>query len=125
MCAVWRYAGLTEIPVGKISSKQAHKVRAWPNLRFKNTFVHCGKQSRLINRDVCVLGQYGVAEISSWPIFLATAHKVRAWPNLHFKIVFVHCGKQTRLINRDVCVLGTIWGCGKSNLADFLSKRPK
>ena len=104
----------------------AQIVRDWPNLHFKIAFVDCGKQTRLIKKDVCVLGQYGVAENTPGR-FPQTAQKVRAIPNLRFKIAFVHCGKETRLINRDyVCCLKILCDAGltKKNLAHFL-ERPK
>ena len=85
--------GLWKIQLGRFSLETAQIVRAWPNLRFKIAFVHCGKQTRLINKDVCVLGKYGVAENPPGQFSLETDQKVRDWPNLRFKIAFVHCGK--------------------------------
>ena len=35
--------GLRKIHQADFLSKPAQKVRAWPNLRFKIAFVHCGK----------------------------------------------------------------------------------
>ena len=104
--------------------KTAQKVRAWPNLRFKIAFVHCGKQTRLINRDVCVLPDNLGLRKNHLGQFLETAQIVRDWPNLRFKIAFVHCGKQTRLINRDVCVLGQ-YGVAENPVGQFSRNGPK
>ena len=61
MCVCWDNMGLRKIHLADFL-KTDQKVRDWPNLHFKIAFVHCGKQTRLIKKDVCVLGQYGVAE---------------------------------------------------------------
>ena len=155
MFVCWVNMGLRKIHLADFLSKRPKKYGPDPIYVLKLHLCTAVRQTRLINRDLCVLpedfvamrvSQKNTCPISSKrpkkygpdPIYVLklhlctavskTAQIVRDWPNLRFKIAFVHCGKQTRLINRDyVCCLKILLRCGfnKKKLGRFPRNGPK
>ena len=118
MCVCWvKLWGCGKSNLGQFSLETDQKVLDWPNLRFKIAFVHCRKQTRLINRDVCVLGQYGVAENPPGR-FLSKRTKKYGTDQIYVLKLHLYTAV-SRLINTQMCVCWVNMGLRKIHLIKY------